>query len=327
MGRMWRARGEIDVTPARCLTVRTWCWPSCAASAAGSSEEALHLEFEAARRQSPVITRAGVSVGRAADADLVLDSPATAEHHARLHQCGERPSASAAAAAQASAPTPPRIHPPHPPPPWAPPPGACRRGRRPPCHRPGQRGWHMGERQAPGSRHVAALAPWRCGALCTAGCRRPGLQGPHGAQEPGGWRPPWKLRPAARACGLAPAGAQRQVRRATLHPPSLCAKCIPSEKTLRCTRAVPTPACHACLTGPSSRGHRIPCPLPRISGLMGCLIAMPRPQRFIVQHSINPPLVCAVRIITNERLCCGLSFMLPHPVTYERSACPVCNVL
>jgi zeaxanthin epoxidase len=52
----------------------------------GIDEQALHLEFEAAKRQSPVITRQGVTVGRAADCDMVVDAPSS-QRHARLHQC------------------------------------------------------------------------------------------------------------------------------------------------------------------------------------------------------------------------------------------------
>jgi hypothetical protein len=52
-------------------------------------EEALHREFEAAKHQSPVITKAGLTVGSAASCDMVLDSPGSAAKHARLHQCGE----------------------------------------------------------------------------------------------------------------------------------------------------------------------------------------------------------------------------------------------
>lgn len=53
----------------------------------GVDEEALHREFEAAKHQSPVITKAGLTVGSAASCDMVLDSPGSAAKHARLHQC------------------------------------------------------------------------------------------------------------------------------------------------------------------------------------------------------------------------------------------------
>ncbi|KAI7846026.1 hypothetical protein COHA_000563 [Chlorella ohadii] len=53
---------------------------------AGANRE-LHLEFEATKGQSPVISRQGMTVGRAAACDLRLDAPSASDRHARLHQC------------------------------------------------------------------------------------------------------------------------------------------------------------------------------------------------------------------------------------------------
>jgi hypothetical protein len=63
----------------------------CADAGGKTQEQQLHLEFEAAKQQSPVISREGLVVGRAADCDMVLagDASGSSEHHARLHQCGE----------------------------------------------------------------------------------------------------------------------------------------------------------------------------------------------------------------------------------------------
>lgn len=51
------------------------------------SDRALHLEFESAKHQSPVISREGLTVGRAASCDMVLDAPSSSDQHACLHQC------------------------------------------------------------------------------------------------------------------------------------------------------------------------------------------------------------------------------------------------
>lgn len=53
------------------------------------ADRELHLEFEEAVGQSPPISKAGLTAGRAPGCDLVLDSPTCSDRHARLHQCGE----------------------------------------------------------------------------------------------------------------------------------------------------------------------------------------------------------------------------------------------
>lgn len=58
-------------------------------SIAAGAERELHLEFEATKGQSPVISRGGITVGRAPGCDLRVDAPSASDRHARLHQCGE----------------------------------------------------------------------------------------------------------------------------------------------------------------------------------------------------------------------------------------------
>lgn len=80
-------RGE---DPQRCLTPPPSTALYCIAAGA---ERELHLEFEATKGQSPVISRGGITVGRAPGCDLRVDAPSASDRHARLHQCGELPSA------------------------------------------------------------------------------------------------------------------------------------------------------------------------------------------------------------------------------------------
>lgn len=82
---------HLSLPPACCAPLNTLphnCFAASFQFAAGANRE-LHLEFEATKGQSPVISRQGMTVGRAAACDLRLDAPSASDRHARLHQCGE----------------------------------------------------------------------------------------------------------------------------------------------------------------------------------------------------------------------------------------------